>query len=67
MDLQLGDWVQTDSNLKGRVIHVTRLSAFVEIHFDGGVEVLPFLLSELTKIDPPESQQSPPPTDPHSS
>jgi hypothetical protein len=67
MDLHPGDWVKTDSNLKGRVIHVSRLSAFVEIHFEGGVETLPFLLSELTKIDPPDTKQSAPPlpTSPH--
>jgi hypothetical protein len=58
MELHPGDWVKTDSNLKGRVIHVSRLSAFVEIRFDGGVETLPFLISELTIIDPPDSRQS---------
>jgi hypothetical protein len=29
----------------------------VELHLDGGVEILPFLLSELTKTDPPEAPQ----------
>ena len=66
MDLHPGDWVKTDSNLKGRVIHVSRLSAFVEIHFEGGVETLPFLLSELTKIDPPKTQPPSPPAPPSS-
>jgi hypothetical protein len=67
MELHPGDWVKTDSDLKGRVIHVSRLSAFVEVHLEGGVETLPFLISELTKIDPPEApQSSPPPTTPKS-
>jgi hypothetical protein len=58
MELKPGDWVKTDSDLKGRVVHVSRLSAFVEVHLEGGIEILPFLLSELTKIDPPDSPQS---------
>jgi hypothetical protein len=58
MELRPGDWVKTDTDLQGRVIHVSRLSAFVEIHLQGGVEVLPFLVSELTKIDPPDLRQS---------
>jgi hypothetical protein len=62
MTLQPGDWVKTDSDLKGRVVHVSRLSAFVEVHLEGGVETLPFLLSELTRIDPPETQPPPPTT-----
>jgi hypothetical protein len=63
MELRPGDWVKTDSDLEGRVVHVSRLSAFVEIHLQGGVEVLPFLVSELTKIDPPDTRQPSSPTD----
>jgi hypothetical protein len=59
MELRPGDWVKTDTDLKGRVVHVSRLSAFVEIHLQGGVEILPFLVSELTKIDPPDTRQPP--------
>ena len=58
MELRSGDWVKTDTNLEGRVIHVSRLSAFVESHLQGGVEILPFLVSELTKIGPPDTRQS---------
>jgi hypothetical protein len=57
MELQPGDWVRTETGLRGRVIHLSRLTAFVELHLDGGVEILPFLLSELTKTDPPEAPQ----------
>ena len=58
-DLAPGDWVETDTGLKGQVVHVTRLTAFVDVHFDGGKEVLPFLLSELTRVDPPQEPGGP--------
>jgi len=53
MVLQSGDWVQTESGLKGQVIHVSRLSAFVEVQSADGAQVQPFLLSQLSKIDAP--------------
>ncbi len=56
MQLQDGDWVETDSGLKGRIIHVSRLSAFVELELVGGKEVVPLLLSELKRIDPPDDK-----------
>jgi hypothetical protein len=55
-DVIPGDWVQTDTGLKGQVIHVVRLTAFVEITFDGGKETLPFLLSELSRVNPPQER-----------
>ena len=60
MEFQVGDWVQTETGLKGRIAHMSRLSAFVEvdIHFQGGNQILPFLLSELTKIEPPDQPQN---------
>jgi preprotein translocase subunit YajC len=60
MDLQQGDWVETDSGLRGCVIHVTKLTAFVEVQFNGGRETLPFLVSELKRIDPPHPPAGPP-------
>ncbi len=58
MDLQPGDWVTTDTGLKGKVLHISRMSAFVEVdvEFQGGHQILPFLVSELTKIDPPPEE-----------
>jgi hypothetical protein len=55
MDLQPGDWVSTDTGLKGKIVHISRMSAFVEVDvtFQGGHQILPFLISELTKIDAP--------------
>jgi hypothetical protein len=60
MDLQVGDWVQTDTGLKGRLVHLSRMSAFVEVdvELEGGHQILPFLLSELTKVDPPPEDPS---------
>lgn len=54
MQFQDGDWVETDSGLRGRIIHVSRLSAFVELEQAGGNTVVPFLLSEIKRIDPPD-------------
>jgi preprotein translocase subunit YajC len=59
MELSNGDWVQTDSGLSGRIVHVSRLTAFVELELEGGKEVLPILLSELIRVDPAQ-----PPTGP---
>jgi hypothetical protein len=58
MDLQSGNWVRTETGLRGRVTHISRLTAFVEVEveLDGGVELLPFLLSELTRIERPEPE-----------
>ena len=58
-DFGPGDWVETDTGLKGQVVHVARLTAFVEVHFVGGNEVLPFLLSELARFDPPQDPGRP--------
>jgi hypothetical protein len=64
-DLRLGDWVQTDTGLKGQVVHVARLTAFVDVHLDGGSEILPFLVSELSLVDPPDEPGGPPSRQPY--
>jgi preprotein translocase subunit YajC len=61
MELQQGDWVETDSGIRGQVIHVSRLTAFVAAELEGGVETLPFLISELRRIDPPHDPAGPTP------
>ena len=53
MNFQVGDYVTTQTGLHGRIIHVARMSAFVELDLEGGKDVMSFLLSELTRIDPP--------------
>ncbi len=65
MEFKDGDRVQTDSGLNGRIISINKLTAFVELELNGGKEVLPILLSELMRIDPPQPPTGPtqrPPT-----
>jgi hypothetical protein len=59
MEFNAGDRVQTDSGMSGRVIHVSRLTAFVELDLEGGKEVVPILLSELRRVDPPQTPSGP--------
>ncbi len=51
--LQRGDWVRTKDGHEGKILLVSRLTAFVEIEGHDELRTVPFLLSELTKIDPP--------------
>jgi hypothetical protein len=59
MQIQDGDLVQTVSGLSGRVIHVSKLTAFVELELEGGKEVVPLLLSELIRVDQPQLPSGP--------
>jgi len=56
MSLQDGDYVATETGLHGRIVHVNRQSAFVELDLVGGKEIVPFLLSELIRVDPPHDE-----------
>lgn len=51
--LQVGDWVQATSGHKGKILLISRLSAFIEIEGQDEMRTCPFLLSELTKNEPP--------------
>lgn len=53
MDFQDGDTVRTETGLTGRIVHIWRMTGFVELELEGGKEVVPFLLSELKRVDPP--------------
>jgi hypothetical protein len=53
MPLHAGDWVQTRDGYSGKVLLVSRLSAFVDIEGHDELRAKPYLLSELTKLDPP--------------
>ena len=65
MQIQVGDWVRTKTGEVGEVIAIAKLSAFVKIP-DGPSETLGYLLSELTRLDPPTTRLAPPQTnDPH--
>jgi hypothetical protein len=52
MEVQLGEWVKTDSGGLGKVVHISRLTIFVAIDVLGNKRVYPFLESQLTRIDP---------------
>ena len=51
--LKVGDWVRTKEGHEGKILLIARLSAFVEIEGHDEMRTRPFLLSELTKVDPP--------------
>jgi len=54
MQVQAGDWVQTESGEVGYVVHTFRLSAFVRLEEDAAdASLKAFLVSQLTRIDPP--------------
>jgi len=60
MELQPGDWVRIDTGEVGRVVHTARMSVFVQVEGEPeGATVKAYLLSQLTKIDPPGSPASP--------
>ena len=58
MPLQVGDWVRTETGETGKVVHAYRLTAFVDFKGNGRDEdIKPYLVSNLTKIDPPRSPE----------
>jgi hypothetical protein len=58
-EFKTGDWVQTNSNLVGKIERIVVLTAYVSISQPAGDMVVPHLLSELTKIDPPNTAAIP--------
>ena len=60
MSLQIGDWVRTETGLEGKIVLVSRLSAFIEVLEKTGTRTVSYLLSSLKKIDPPEPANKPP-------
>ena len=50
---QIGDWVRTSSGHEGKILLISRVSAFVDIEGHDEMRTRPFLLSELTKVDQP--------------
>ena len=60
MNLQPGDWVRAESGEVGKVVHMARLSVFVQIEGESKESTLKaFLLSQLTRIDPPQTPVGP--------
>jgi len=58
--LNTGDWVRAASGQIGKIVLISRLSAFVDVGNGDKTHTMTFLLSELTKIDPPPSGPQPP-------
>jgi hypothetical protein len=62
--LASGDWVRIGSGEVGKIVTISKVSAFVDIQGRPAPEnVKMFLLSELTRIDPPaghDTTTSPP-------
>ena len=55
MELQKGDWVRTEKGELGKVVMISRVTAFVEFNVvDKGPMIISYLASQLTKIDPPK-------------
>jgi hypothetical protein len=59
MSLQVGDWVRTENGEVGRVVHIYRLSAFVDLKGNRKDEdIKAYLVSNLTRIDSPHGKSS---------
>ena len=58
MEPREGDWVRTERGEVGKIIHVNRLTAFVDFNHNSPhrkpEDIQAHLLSQLTKIEPPE-------------
>jgi hypothetical protein len=54
-----GDWVRTTSGQIGKIVLISRLSAFVDVEHGDKAHTMTFLLSELTRIDPPSAGPKP--------
>ena len=55
--LKAGDWVRAQSGQTGKIVLISRLSAFVEVRENDTPRTVTFLLSELTRIDSPPSDK----------
>lgn len=55
--LKAEDWVRAQSGQTGKIVLISRLSAFVEVRENDTPRTVTFLLSELTRIDPPPSDK----------
>jgi hypothetical protein len=53
MELKVGDWVRTKDGHGGKILLISRLSAFIDIQGHDEMRTRPYLLSELTRIEPP--------------
>jgi hypothetical protein len=52
-----GDWVRAETGEVGKVVHIARLTVFVQLEEEPANSTLKaFLESQLTKIEPPNPQ-----------
>jgi hypothetical protein len=52
-----GDWVRAETGEVGKVVHIARLTMFVQLEAEPTNSTLKaFLASQLTKIEPPNHQ-----------
>jgi hypothetical protein len=59
MELQVGDWVRNESGEVGKVVHISRLTAFVAYPLPGQDDYISgHLVSALAKIEPIDSDTS---------
>jgi preprotein translocase subunit YajC len=58
--LKAGDWVRAQSGHEGKIVLISRLSAFVDVQHEDKTHTVTFLLSELTRIDPPHTREKTP-------
>jgi hypothetical protein len=54
--LKTEDWVRAPSGQTGKIVLISRLSAFVEVKDSETTHTMTFLLSELTRVDPPHER-----------
>jgi hypothetical protein len=54
--LKTGDWVRAPSGQTGKIILISRLSAFVEVQQEETPRTETYLLSELIRVDPPHER-----------
>jgi hypothetical protein len=53
MDIREGDWVRTSTGKEGRIVLISRLSAFIDYRNKVDSGPASCLLSDLTKIETP--------------
>jgi hypothetical protein len=57
---KIGDRVRTETGEVGKIVHIARLTVFVQLDSEpDDASLKAFLMSQLTKIDPPPVEPSP--------
>ena len=58
--LKIGDRVCTETGEVGKIVHIARLTVFVQLDSEpDDASLKAFLMSQLTKLDPPTGEPSP--------